>query len=162
MKRKAQIIGQVFIFVIAVFVFSAIIIYGYSYINKIITQQQKIALIEFKKTLEEEIDKIQYLHGSVRKLELKIPSGYSKVCFADSVNAINNRKFPMLAELARFGQTVFLIPLQELSIKIKNLRVNIEENTICCLPAEKVLVLSLESKKEGVYVSPWDDYLKCE
>lgn len=160
MNKKAEIIGQIFVFILAIFVFTMILTFGYQYINKFLNEQKKVEVIDFKNTLEDSFEKIKYLYGDVRKLELRIPSGYEKICFADSENAKNNQRFPLLAHINQIdGQNVFLLPLQELRLKIPNLR---SEESICCLKAEQKLILKLEAKKEGVFISPWNEYLKCE
>ncbi len=160
MNKKAEIIGQIFVFILAIFVFTMILTFGYQYINKFLEEQKKVELIDFKNTLEESFEKIKYLYGDVRKLELRIPSGYEKVCFADTENAKNNQRFPLLAHLNQLdGQNVFLLPLQDLKITVPSLRV---EESICCFPYEPRLTLKLEAKKEGVFVSSWNDYIKCE
>jgi len=159
-NKNAQMIGQVFVFILAAFVFSLILFYGYQYIDKILEHQREVELVDFKITLEKSVEEIKYLQGSVRQLKLRIPGGNEKVCFGDSKNAVNNQRFPMLAHIAQTsGQNVFLIPLQDLNIKIDNL---IVDNGICCLPAEPSLVIRLEVEKNGVSISPWEDYLQCE
>ncbi|MBI5065768.1 hypothetical protein HZA97_06025 [Candidatus Woesearchaeota archaeon] len=160
-SKKAQLIGQVLMFILAVIVFTLVISFGYKFINQVLEKQKTVALIDFSNTLKEGVERIKFMQGSTTKLELKVPSGYEKVCFADNENAANNKMFPLLAQLASYkDQNVFLQPIQDFKIKIEGLRVK-KGGSICCLPAQNNLVLKLESAKEGVYVSPWEDYITC-
>lgn len=84
--RKAQIIGQVFIFIIAAAVFVLVLSYGYRTINKFITRQQDITLIDFKTELKSAVERQKLSFGSIEKLELRVPSKYGEMCIASSTD----------------------------------------------------------------------------
>ena len=83
--KKAQILGQIFIFILAGLVFILIIMYGYKAINYFIERQEQVVLVDFKTDLEIAIEGVKRDYGTVRKVELKLSNDYLGVCFVDPV-----------------------------------------------------------------------------
>jgi hypothetical protein len=82
-NTKGQIIGQVFIFILAGLVFILIIAYGYKAIQGFGERSEQVTLIDFKNDLERSVESVKRDYGSVRKVSLRLPSKYSGVCFID-------------------------------------------------------------------------------
>ena len=136
-----------------------ILLFGYKYIDSFMEQQKQIELIEFRDTITDGVNSIRTRYGSVDKLTLSIPSEFSELCFVDSENGnfqnkLENEK-PLLNNLwnADKNQTVFLLPLQELSIKLENLQI---DEGYFCTPTQTKLDLKLESFGKKVKVSLWE------
>lgn len=123
MKRakNAQIIGQIFIYILALVVFTVILLYGYSAIKSFIEKGERVAFIQFKTKLETEIASIASQYGDVvvfdAKHPLKIPSKYTEVCFIDLENCPKqNSDFCAKHQIAcascsqRVQENVFLTP----------------------------------------------------
>lgn len=87
MKTKAQIAGQVFVYILAIFVFAVILLYGYSAIKGFIEKGEETAFIQFKNTLEGEVSRIYTEPGDIivfnERSPLTVPGDYKSVCFID-------------------------------------------------------------------------------
>src|SRR3989338_2760306 len=79
--KKGQIMGQVFIFILAGLVFILIISYGYKAINFFIERQEQVVLVDFKNDLELAVEGVRRDFGTVRKVQLKLSSDHLGVCF---------------------------------------------------------------------------------
>ncbi|HEY9703722.1 MAG TPA: hypothetical protein V6C58_14840 [Allocoleopsis sp.] len=82
-KRKGQIAGQIFIYIMAVIVIGAIAIIGYSAIDKVLNKSCDAEKAVFKTNLEELIEKYTSF-GSVNKKTIRAPCEYDTICFVDS------------------------------------------------------------------------------
>jgi len=83
MNKKAQIQTQVFVYVLALIIIGIILLYGYQSINSMREKGDQIDLLTFKTDIEEEVSKMSSDYGSARIITLKVPSGFSEVCFTD-------------------------------------------------------------------------------
>ncbi|MCK4500308.1 hypothetical protein KAU11_07410 [Candidatus Babeliales bacterium] len=81
--KKAQIQSQIFVYVLAMIIIGAILLYGYKSINMMRDKGEQIDLLSFKTDIEQEISKMSADYGSARHLTLKIPHGFEEVCFID-------------------------------------------------------------------------------
>jgi hypothetical protein len=86
--KKAQIVSQLFIYILAIFVFAVIVLYGYSAIKGFMQRGEETAFIQFKNTLESEVAGISTEPGDIivfnEKNPLTIAGDYMAVCFVDS------------------------------------------------------------------------------
>lgn len=82
-NKKAQILGQIFIFILAGLVLILILSYGYKAIQYFIERQEQVIMIDFKTDLEIAVEGVKRDYGTVRKIQLKLPSKYQGVCFLD-------------------------------------------------------------------------------
>ncbi|MEK6857976.1 MAG: hypothetical protein AABX39_05300, partial [Nanoarchaeota archaeon] len=158
MNNKAQLLSQVFVFMLAAVTLVMILLFGYKYIDSFMEQQEQIELIQFRDTLVDGVNSIRTRYGSVDKLTLSIPSEYNELCFVASEQPPNSKlqdDRPLLYNLwsADNNQTVFLLPLQELNIKLENLQV---DNNYFCIPTQTKLDLRLESFGKKVKISLWE------
>ncbi|PIN75249.1 hypothetical protein COV18_03605 [Candidatus Woesearchaeota archaeon CG10_big_fil_rev_8_21_14_0_10_37_12] len=83
-SKKAQLISHVLIFIISALVFILIITYGYKAINNLLQKQEQIQLLNFKTELETAVESVRRDYGTIRKVELNLPSKYLAVCFFDT------------------------------------------------------------------------------
>jgi hypothetical protein len=83
MNKNGQIIGQVFVYIMAAIVIGAIIIIGYWAVKNITDKSCQVELITFKSKIENYAAK-HSSYGSVNKEALIAPCGYAKVCFVDA------------------------------------------------------------------------------
>jgi hypothetical protein len=156
LKKKGQLLSQVFVFMLAAVTLVMILLFGYKYIDSFMEQQEKVEMINFRDTLLDGVNSIRTRYGSIDKLTLQIPSRYGELCFVDSDssgNLVQDR--PLLHNLwsSDKNQTVFLIPLSELNIKVENVQV---ENGYFCTPTETKMDLKLESLGKKVKISLWE------
>ena len=90
MQKKSQIQSQVFIYIIAIIVFSLILVYGYNAIIGFKERSEQIAYIQFKTGLVSTVDRISSDYGTVKREEFFIGGDYKKVCFVQSYNSPEN------------------------------------------------------------------------
>lgn len=177
-NKKAQMIGQVFIFLLAIAIFSLIIIYGYKAISSFTEKGETVALLELQNQLQRQISAMALDYGSTDKMELRLPTEHNKICFVDytpgalqfsaggsldrgsSLNPLYRDISPFIIDAIE-GQTrqnVFLVPLSDTPIQVANMTVESPSNSpgILCLNATrgKVEVL-LEGSGKTTKVSSW-------
>ncbi|MDP7323712.1 MAG: hypothetical protein QF632_03045 [Candidatus Woesearchaeota archaeon] len=86
MRSKAQLsVSQIFTYVIALFIVSFVLIFGYRSIAGLKETGEKADFAQFKSKLESSI-KLSKGYGDVSNEVLALPPGYEKVCFADLDN----------------------------------------------------------------------------
>jgi hypothetical protein len=85
MKRKTrgQIVGQVFIYMMAIIVIGGIAIMGYYAINKIVKKSCDVEKATFKMDMEGLIEKYTSYDSGDRKT-IKAPCEYDTICFVDA------------------------------------------------------------------------------
>ena len=146
-SKKSQIVGQIFIFILATVVFVLIVMYGYRAISSLMVKGEQASLVKFQNELTTAVSSIALDYGSVRCLELSVPKKYREFCFVDKNTvkydsqyncAIRPRppwcelseKSAFIADSIASGapQNAFFIPPSELSITLPNAHVNLEEN----------------------------------
>lgn len=81
--KKAQVSGQVLIFVLALIVTAAILLFGYNAIKNIGEQEAKIELIKFQNDFKEKVEDASSSYGSSRRISTIMPKGYDELCLVD-------------------------------------------------------------------------------
>ncbi len=81
--RKAQISGQMIVYIFGMFITALVIVYGYSAIKDFVKKSDDVALIQFEKELTNTIYTMSSDYGSVKIKTLSVPSGIEEVCFVD-------------------------------------------------------------------------------
>ena len=154
-SKKAQMIGQIFIFILAAVLFILILTYGYRAINTFLQRSEQVTLIEFKEELQSGIERIKRDYGSVRKLQLKVPRRYTEVCIVDpscpdELQAIQ----PLMYNACLTGtENVFLVPKQETPIFVSD--VVVDRPRYLCITTSGVITLRLEGLGKKARVSEW-------
>ncbi len=81
--KNSQVIGEIFIYILAILLFSLIMLYGYNSIKSLGEKADTVILLQMEKHLSSSVKKIASDYGTVIKEELVIPNQYDKVCFID-------------------------------------------------------------------------------
>lgn len=84
MSKRSQISAQVFIYVIAIILFSLVLFYGYNAIRGFKEKSEQISYIKFKTDLTSTVKRISSDYGTLKREEFFIGGDYSKVCFVQS------------------------------------------------------------------------------
>jgi hypothetical protein len=160
--KRAQMIGQVFIFILAGLVFVLILTYGYRAISGFIEKGEQVELLDFRNELDSAIAVIKRDYGSVQRLDLRVPSGTDEVCFVTSREEgiappweeSLQREHPLLhGSWATGAENVFLIPRQPTPMLIPDIQV---EQGYCCVATVKSrIALRVEGTGNRAKVSPW-------
>jgi len=170
--KRAQIIGQVFILILAAAVFIMILLYGYKAVSQFSERSKQVAFVSFEEDFKKAVKDASLDYGGVKKLELTLPSGYQELCvfcspdFKSSWTGCNNivspeyqqlqQDHPLLVESWNGGksaQNVFLVPFAETPINID--RVEVATVGFCTNVIQGRVTLKLEGKGDRVVVSVW-------
>jgi|TARA_B100002003_G_C14058335_1_gene509558 hypothetical protein len=79
--KKGQMIGQVFIYILAIILTAVILGYGYKTIVTFRENSEKISYIQFQTDLQNSVETITSDFGSVKIIGLSLPANFKKVCF---------------------------------------------------------------------------------
>ncbi|RJQ17578.1 hypothetical protein C4573_01210 [Candidatus Woesearchaeota archaeon] len=80
---KAQIAGQIFIYILAIIVVGIIILIGYRYIGKLTALKCDAEISTFGKQINDAVEQYD-AYGSLGNIELAVPCKYQEVCFVDA------------------------------------------------------------------------------
>jgi hypothetical protein len=136
MSTKAQIQGQVFVFLLALVIVAVILFLGYKGVQMISSQAQKAQLDKFKDAITHDVQLYQDYGSASEAIKYSLPSSVQYVCFLNAkpydprnelcdsasdnyhliaCNAWSGNEFP----------SVFIIPPQNnFELKIQTLSVN--------------------------------------
>ncbi|HSU73225.1 MAG TPA: hypothetical protein VLJ21_05250 [Candidatus Binatia bacterium] len=169
LQKRAQIIGQVFILILAAAIFILILLYGYKAISQFTQRSEQVAFVNFETEFRNAVKGVSLDYGSVKKLDLTLPTRYQELCVLCSpgmdAKAADCRKdnpalgtfqteHPLVFESAQGNaQNVFLIPLAETPILLDH--VEAANGAFCTKILEGKVTLRLEGKGDRALVSPW-------
>ena len=174
--KKAQILGEVFMFLLAVVIFTLILIYGYKAISGFTEKGETVALLELQSQLQRQISSMALDYGSTEKMELRLPSETEQICFVDHSQlqwtadhkleggAGTQQKYREINPLVkdaiegRTTQNVFLIPMSNTPMQVENISVDapITSPGILCVPAIRgQAILLLQGTGKTAKVSLW-------
>ncbi len=163
-SKKAQI-AQVFIYILALFIFALILYYGYYSISSFIKKGEEVTYIKFKTSLESEVEAILPQFGSVsifnKNKPLKVPSKVEQICFVSYNNVINGiaPNHPQLDPVIKLSieskteENVFLLPREERA-PISLLRIEVPGGFDCISMKQSRLDIRLESLGNVVKITP--------
>lgn len=162
-KNKAEMIGQVFIFILAGLIFVLIISYGYKAVSYFLERQQEVVMVDIKTDLDVAVEGIKRSQGSIRKLVLKLPAEYDAICFFDyetcgSLTDANlqepNQDTKVLwgIEACKAGsENVFTVPRTP-GISMTEISV---DGGYVCVPNNNGVTLKLEGTGRKAKISAW-------
>lgn len=167
--KKAQMIGQVFVFVLAAILFGLILLYGYKAIGTFGEQRREVALIEFQDDLRASVAKVAIDYGSVKKFVINVPADYDEVCFLD-LDAIRSKgvpdfirdERPLIANEIEGGSTqnIFLRPFPDQPLQIPKIAVggdNAAEGFLCIVNTRVGINLKLTGLGDRAKVELWPE-----
>lgn len=93
MNKDGQIIGQVFIYIMAAIVIGAIVLIGYWAVKNITEKSCQVEQVTFKTKIESFAAK-HSSYGSVNKEAIIAPCNYDTVCFVDAGRIGNTTGLP--------------------------------------------------------------------
>ncbi|MBW2996269.1 hypothetical protein KY332_03140 [Candidatus Woesearchaeota archaeon] len=164
--KKAQIAGQVFIFILAAVLAILIITYGYRAIKSFTDRTSQIALVSFKNTLESELRTTASDPRSVNKLDLVIPGNFEKFCIIDLAKPPSNEICspgpnynPFICDAWQNPsypdpENAFFIPMTPM--KLPTIEID-PPGYLCPIPSKNKISLRLEGKGDRAKVSEWKE-----
>lgn len=169
MRQKAQMIGQVFIFILAGLVFVLILGYGYRAVTSFLERGEEVQLIDFRNALESSVNTIKRDYGSVQRVDVRVPPKTEKVFFVTADDAdipagwetAFRDQYPLLFNAWNTGnENVFLIPRQPTPLLIPD--VLVETGYVCLRPVHGRVSVRVEGTGNKAKVSAWDDEQTCD
>ncbi len=91
MPSKSQLHAQIFIYIIAIILFSLILLYGYNAIKGFKQRSEQISYIKFKTDIVSTVKRISPDYGTLKREEFFIGGEYTKVCFVQSYKRDENK-----------------------------------------------------------------------
>jgi len=160
---KSQIQTQVFVYIIAIILFSFVLVYGYNAIRGFKERSEQVAYIKFKTDLTSAIKRISPDFGTLKREEFFIGGEYTKVCFvqnydprSDLANYIDGEGQSIIADSVRGGvsKNVFLFTnsLQE-SLDIG--KITVEGDYGCFNVLNGKLKVQFEGMGDHAHISGW-------
>ncbi|MEM4282215.1 MAG: hypothetical protein QXU88_00570 [Candidatus Woesearchaeota archaeon] len=154
--RLGQIVGQIFLFLLATIVFVFIVVYGYRAIGNLVAKGEQADLVRFNSELSSAVSAISLDYGSVRCLELSLPKRYRTFCFVGQEPDIGALSLvsPLIASAVQSGikQNVFLIPPSPLQLYLEKATTKAEGGFFCINTSGPTnrLLLRLEGGAGGI------------
>ncbi len=162
LSTRAQIVGQIFIYVLGIVIMAAILVYGYNAVTEFRQKSSQVSTIKLQSDLSSAIDILSSEYGSVKKKTLQMED-YSQICFVESYGGppspgAMSGADPILRDsvLTPTGKNVFLLKnTVEASFTVNPISVN--PDVLCIEARAKTVDLRLEGKGDHVSISPWQD-----
>jgi hypothetical protein len=158
-RTKAQVAGQIMMYVLAIIVFSMTLIYGYKAIKYFSDRSTEISYLQLENEITTEVEKVMGdSAGSVKKKVLQIPGNYDEVCFFSSVGrtgtrSISGSSYTLIDDnLGVTEYNMYLYPPGDVSFNIGDIEVT---GTPCVAVQGGKITLRVESLGDHVKVSGW-------
>ncbi len=155
---KAQIYGQIFIYILTIILISFILVYGYNAVRNFKERAEKVSCLKFKNDLINAIESISSDFGSIKRKELQLCNGYTQVCFVETFESPNlpSNIDPIIKDsiLSNTGRNVFLIE----NIAKESFytgKISVEPDVLCIKAVNNKINLKLEGKGNHVIISQW-------
>jgi len=130
MKRKAQISGQIFLYIFAMIVASAILIFGYKAVKMLTEKGNEAEMLTFQNKLKEDITYSKGYGTEKVNLIYMLPSEFTALCFVDLDPSIQNVETRITDKLIirdsvrdKIAKNIFIYPSGEKSFYVDNLAV---------------------------------------
>jgi len=161
--KRSQITAQIFIYVIAIVLFSFILIYGYNAVKGFKEKSEQISYIKFKTDLISTVDRISSDYGTLKREELFIGGDYSKICFVQNHNPSSNlaENIPDLivrnSVESKVEKNVFLFTngLQE-SFDVGKINVS-DDGYLCMSIVNGKAKIEFLGQGDHTFISKWSD-----
>ncbi|MBU3941446.1 MAG: hypothetical protein KKF74_00875 [Nanoarchaeota archaeon] len=160
--KKAQIQGQVFIYILTLIITAGILLYGYNAIKVINENANQVELVNFKDALKQDFEKMSSDYGSSKTETYNVPSKIKKICFYQTgeeplFRAMPRDLNPLIIDSIKdeTGNNVFLVFNDGGFDQMNFGRIEISNedyNMICIEPSGNRLKLRLEGLGDGVLV----------
>jgi len=121
--KKGQI-NQVFIYIMAVIIFAAIMLYGYKAIKNIMEKGNYVEYTNFKKDFENTVENSKQ-YGEVNIKSFSLPPGVSEICIVDIKEPVDTTA-PMLVQDAWQSKTynVVLLPIKYDNLFVEGIKID--------------------------------------
>ena len=157
---KSQLYSQIFIYALTLALVAIILIYGYNALENFRTRSDQLCLIKFKSDLQSSIASLSGDFGSVKRKDLQLCSGYTKVCFVESFDSpiipSNPKPDPIVIDSinSNSGKNVFLV--QDIAKESFYAgKISVDPDILCVSPVDSKIALRLEGAGDHVLLDQW-------
>ena len=158
MKRKSQIYGQIFIYILTIILVSFILVYGYNSIQNFKERTDQVCIIKLKNDMQNAIEIISSDFGSVKRKDIQLCSRYIQICFVESFSSpqIPNSIDPIIKDsvLSNSGRNVFLVENVAKESFYAG-KISVEPDVLCVNAIHGKVSLRLEGKGNHALLSQW-------
>ncbi|MBT5021376.1 hypothetical protein HOK51_10160 [Candidatus Woesearchaeota archaeon] len=168
-NSRAQVAGQIFIYILAIIVVSMILLYGYKAIKGTSDNKEQIEFITLKTDLENSFNAIKTDFGSIKRPKLDVPAKFKKVCFIDLDQPItsattsdiclkgNPAYEPVVCSGWEIGRNnIYLCPECTDSFSVGDIKVKGTASFICIPVVNNRINLQIEGKGNHVEISTYE------
>ncbi len=154
---KAQLIGQVFIYVITIVLVAFILVYGYKAITTFKEKAEQVSFIQFKNDMQNTVEVLSLDFGSVKIKEFTVPDDIDNVCFVKnfpSMPTLSNTKYPIIEDSVNSGvdKNVFLVG-KGVEESFNAGKISIDGNFLCVSALGDIIKLRMEGKGDHTLIS---------
>lgn len=152
-----------FIYIIAIILFSLVLVYGYSAIKNFRSKTEQVSLLQLKNDISSSVKKISSDYGTIIKKELDVPFKYKEICFVDLTKAaiagstdICGDGKPVVCDSWQSNSpyNMFLISQKD-TITYEIGEIRIDEGFFCTNVTNGKAIVRLEGKGDYVLLSKW-------
>ncbi len=162
-QTKAQVAGQILIYILAIIIFSMTLLYGYKAVNYFNDRSTEISYAQLEKEVNKEIKKAEGdTKGTVKKVVFSIPGNYDDVCFVKSYPSFPSSiptQYLLINDHILTGaddKNMFLAPIGDTNFYIGDIDVINISGSECVPIVGSKITLRLESMGDHVMVSKWN------
>lgn len=168
MQKKSQAHTQIMMYIFAMIIVSAVLLYGYQAVKGFMSQTKTVALIQFKNDFAATVE-TSTGYGSVTKKVLDVPAEYTKICFVDREHSSQAEQTdlcdslditayePLICDAWKSSDPAnvfFVDKLMKGSFNVNYLRVP-DPGWLCLTPVNGRITLRLEGQGSYTLVSSW-------
>lgn len=157
-NRHGQLYSQIFVYILTMILISFIFVYGYNAVQNFKKRAEQVSCLKFKNDMVNAIESISSDFGSIKRKELQLCAGYSKVCFVESFESPNipGNIDPIIKDsiLSSTGRNVFLVEnLAKESFYAG--KISVDPDVFCINAVNSKINLKLEGKGNHAEISQW-------
>jgi hypothetical protein len=160
-NKKAQIAGEVLIYILAIVVFSLTLLYGYKAVKYFSAKSNDISYMELENQIKNAVEKANSDNfGTIKKTVLQIPGDFRQVCLVNTdirgqVRTISTDYKLIFDALGNTDNNLFLYPPGSTGFNIGDIEIDDTQNWQCVNITGNRVTLKLESMGDHVKVSKW-------
>lgn len=158
--KNSQLYGQIFIYVLTIFLTAVILAYGYSAVGNFRKRAEQLSCLKFQNDLKNAVQSIYSDYGSVRKKELQLCGDYTKVCFVESLAQPNMPANidPIIKDsiLSKTGKNVFFLEKTAKESFYAG-KISVEPDVLCVKAIGNKISLRIEGRGSYALLSEWSN-----
>lgn len=165
--KRAQISGQVFLYIFGVIIIGLVIFLGYRFISGTGKASEKYVSSEFQKSLINDINSLTGSPGSTYTKKYTLPAGFDEICFVDtevvSVGDLGN--YPIIQNSVDTGveNNVFLSGKQYFgAFNVKNMQVSNYPFFYCAKSRKGIVEINMLGSGDAtiMLIEPYETYCR--